>query len=434
MGKLIDTIKSIFQHKTAKNGVIFAIFAFITQGISFILLLILANYIGPDGYGHLNLYTTFVQLFTYFVCLSCAGYISVVFFKKTKNETSLVVNTVILISLCMTIIIGGLFALLPSLRAVVGLDLKIILIAIFICLCVVFYNINLDIYRLEEKPVPYGIISVCFSILNFVLALIFVVRLKQDWLGRVYSQLLVAIVFAIVSIIIVSKKGYITLNKPTKIIVRETLHFGVPLIPHQVAFWVRQSFDRFVINYFLTTTIVGLYGFAFNFANIITIVGSSFNSAFSVYQFQQLSDNAEKDWSNLKKISKAMLVFYALVTLIIVLGCYIYIPILFPNYMESLPFVLPLSLSALFICYYMVYVNYLFYYEKTRSLMFITTSFSIIQLLLSLLITRFGAIWTAYISAFISFCIFIFVYIYAKKLIKHHLHTTDNILENENNR
>lgn len=418
MVRLADIIRSVFQHKTAKNGVIFAIFAFITQGISFILLLILANYIAPDSYGHLNLFTTFVQLFTYFVCLSCAGYISVVFFKKTKKETELVVNTIILISLCMTVLISGPFALFPSLRAVVGLDLRIILIAIIICLFVVFHNMNLDIYRLEERPVPYGIISVLFCLLNFALALIFVVALKQDWLGRVYSQLLVAFVFAIVGVVIVSKKGFITLNWPTQAVVKETLHFGVPLIPHQVAFWVRQSFDRFVINNFLTVSIVGLYGFAFNFANIITIIGSSFNSAYSVYQFQQLSRCTENTWKNLRKISIVMMIFYGLLTLVIVAGCYLFIPILFPKYIESLPYILPLGFSALFICYYMVYVNYLFYYEKTKVLMYITTSFSAIQLLLSLLITRFGAIWTAYISAFISFCIFFIVYKYSHKLLK----------------
>ena len=86
MGRLIDSIKAVFQHKTAKNGVIFATFAFITQGISFILLLILANYIEPDGYGHLNLFTTFVQLFTYFVCLSCACYVIFVYFKKNVEK------------------------------------------------------------------------------------------------------------------------------------------------------------------------------------------------------------------------------------------------------------------------------------------------------------------------------------------------------------
>lgn len=425
MGRLFDTIKSVFQHKTAKNGVIFAIFAFITQGISFILLLILANYIAPEGYGHLNLFSTFVQLFTYFVCLSCAGYISVVYFKKPKRETGLVVNTIILISVCMTILIGGVFTIFPSLRTVVGLDLRIIFIAILICLCVVFHNMNLDIYRLEERPVPYGIISVLFCLLNFALALYFVVGLERDWLGRVYSQLLVAVVFAIVGIVIVTKKGFITLNKPTHKIVKETLHFGIPLIPHQVAFWVRQSFDRFVINHFLTLSIVGLYGFAFNFANIITIIGSSFNSAYSVYQFQQLSNRTENTWRNLKRISRVMLAFYAVITILIVAGCYIFIPILFPKYVEALPFILPLGISALFICYYLIFVNYLFYYEKTKVLMYITTSFSAIQLVLSLLVTRFGAIWTAYISAFISFCIFFVVYKYSGKVLKD-----NNVIEN----
>ena len=418
MGNLLDTIKSVFHHKTAKNGLTFAFFAFLTQGISFILLLILANYIEPDGYGHLNLFTTFVQLFTYFVCLSSTGFVGVSFFKKTKQETGLVVNSVILIAIGMTVLIGGLFASIPALSSIIGIDESIIVIGIIICLCFTLNTINLDIYRLEERPVPYGLISMMFGLLNFGLTLFFVINLHLDWLGRVYSQLLVSITFAVVALIIITRKGYISLIRPTKKIIKETLSFGLPLIPHQMAFWVRQSFDRFVINNFLNISIVGLYGFAFNFANIITIIGGSFNSAYSVYQFQQLSCKTEQTWPNLKKISKIMLLFYALITSFIVIGCYIFIPMLFPNYSDSLPFVLPLSLSALFICYYMVYVNYLFYYEKTKKLMYITTSFSTIQLLVSLFVTRYGAIWTAYVSAVISFCIFFVVYRYSQNLLK----------------
>lgn len=418
MGVIRNIIKSFFQNRTAKNGLIFAVFAFITQGISFILLLILANYIDPKGYGFLNLFTTFVQLFTYFVCLSCVGYVSVVYFNRSKVETCSVINTIALISLCMTIIFGSLFWLFPVLTTVVGLNFNIILISIIICLCLVFHNLNLDIYRLEERPVPYGIISVLFCLLNFGLTLFFVIELKQGWIGRVYSQLMVTLVFAIVGIITVTKKKLMSLIIPPREIIKETLHFGLPLIPHQVAFWIRQSFDRFVINYFLATSVVGLYGFAFNFANIITIIGSSFNSAYSVYQFKQLSKKSENIGDNLKKISRIMLVFYALITMIIVAGCYIFIPTLFPKYIEALPFILPLGFSGMVICYYMVYVNYLFFYKKTKVLMYITTSLSTVQLILSIFITRYGAIWTAYISAFTSFCIFFIVYKYSQKVLK----------------
>ena len=413
-----EHLKQLFHNKTARNGSVFTFFAFANNGISFILLLILANFIAPEGYGHLNLYNTFVQLFTYVVPLGCTGFISVSFFKKSHTELGMIINTVLIISLSLTFLSSLLSLLTPSLGTIVGLGSYYQLLAFAVCLCLVVYNMSLDLFRLEERPVVYGVISLSFCLLNFMLSMYLVVGRSLDWQGRVYAQIIVAVVFALIGFYFFVQRGYFCWIKPSLSIVKETLIFGTPLIPHQVAFWVRQSMDRIIINYFLGVEMVGLYGFAFNFANIVTIVGTAFNAAFSVYQFKQLATNDAIRVKKMVKIGRYMVAFYILITIVISLICTILIPFIVPQYADSAKYIFPLCLSAMFICFYMVYVNYLFYYEKTRHLMYITVSISLLQLIMSLLLTRYGAIWTAYISTLISFLIFISVYLYGTKLLK----------------
>ena len=162
---------------------------------------------------------------------------------------------------------------------------------------------------------------------------------------------------------------------------------------------------------------MGLYGFAFNFGNIITIVGTAFNVTVSVYIFQHLKEGYDRSKKSLDVMSKRLILMYLIVTIIIIVGCHMFIPMLFPNYVGSLSFIVPLSISALSICLYMTYVNYLFYYVRTRQLMYITLSLSLVQVLLSLIFTKYGAVWTATISAVISFLIFMLVYLYSQKTL-----------------
>ena len=81
-----------------------------------------------------------------------------------------------------------------------------------------------------------------------------------------------------VSIYFLIRRGYLQRLIPNKETVKSALAFGIPLIPHSASAWIRQGLDRYVINYFYMATQVGIYSFAYNFANIIQIIGLAFNA------------------------------------------------------------------------------------------------------------------------------------------------------------
>jgi O-antigen/teichoic acid export membrane protein len=410
---------ALLKNTTLQRGVLFAFFAFCNNGISFVLLLILAKYIPPDGYGQLNLFNTFTQLYGYIVCLSTVGYLEVAFFKKSSAEFRVFIIAVVIIASTVLAVSSLLLLLFSSTSSrIIGLDVRYQWIALLICFFQVFNSINLEIWRLEEKPIKYGIYSVSIALLNFVLSLVLVVSLDSGWEGRLYAQFIVYIVFFFVSLLFLYFIKYLVLVLPRLSVYKELLNFGLPLLPHQIAYWMRQGLDRFVINYFHSVSYVGLYGFAFNFGNILTIIGGAFNASISVTIYKKLAQGYNNNKDSLRKLTITMLIVYFLLFLFIFFGSLLFIPMAMPNYKESIPYLLPLCLTALFLCYYMLYVNYLFYYSKTKSLMYITTSLSIVQFALSFTFTRFGVLWAAYISAFISFCIFALVFIKSKRVLK----------------
>ena len=289
---------------------------------------------------------------------------------------------------------------------------------IYLCATTVVYNLLLDIYRLEEKTLAYGILTTLFTLINIALSLILVIGFEQDWMGRVEANLIASTFFLIWGCITLVRKGYIRRVMPTKVIYKETLLFGIPLIPHSINGFLRQGMDRYIINAYFTTKAVGLFSFAINFAFIIYSVGAAFNKSNSVYIFESLSQEDNSIQDKLKKQTALLLIFYAGFSFILYVVCRLLIPILFPKYQESTIYLFPLCLSTFFQCVYLQFCNFLFYYKKTKELMFITVGVSVIHLSLSLLLTRYSVLYTAYISMFSSCIEALLVFFYSRRLFK----------------
>lgn len=136
------------------------------------------------------------------------------------------------------------------------------------------------------------------------------ISISLDWQGRLYAQLVTCILFSSVSIVFLIKGNYLTFTVPSAKRIKDTLSFGIPLIPHGLSFWARQGLDRYIINYAYSQAIVGMFSFSFNFANVIQIVGTAFNASNSVFLFRSLSSDSETTRKMLRKQERLMLLFF----------------------------------------------------------------------------------------------------------------------------
>ncbi len=409
-------VKRIWSNPNWKNGALYTLFSFANNGISFILILILAKYLLPSDYGYLNLYNSFVQIISILIALGTTSYVSNAFFQKNRTELSQVILTSILtIIVCLivfTIILLG-FPIISS--RLVGLPLPYLLVALIICGFQCITNLNLDIWRLEEKPISYGLFSMSMVILNFIVTLVWVVWENYGWVGRIYAQGTVASIFFLISGIFLCKRGYLRKLKISKSIVWETLIFGIPLVPHMLSFWLKQGMDRYIINYYFSSTDVGIYSFALNYGSIIGIIGTAFNANNSVFMYKSLTKGYYQARKSLNHIAKLMFFIFLACSVIVWIGSYELIPYVLPKYTNSKPLLFPICCGAFFQCLYLLFVNYLFFYKKTQQLMYITFTTAIIQCILSLILTKYSILWTAYISMSVSLLTTLSVYYLSKK-------------------
>ncbi len=424
---IIKKIKSLRSLSNVRNGVVFAFFSFLNQGISFILTMFLVSILTKEDFGNLNLFNTLVIVVTALIPLGSMGFVSANFFLLDKKGTQKILTNVYAISLFTFGSIFVIFLLLGGwLENLIGLSKSNQILVLIICFCQLYSTINLEIWRLQEKPLMYGLYTTGIVLMNVCLTLLFIVILDEGWEGRVYALLTTNLIFFIISFLFLCKRKWLVISKVDFNLLKKILIFGLPLVPHILTGWMRQGIDKYFINYSLDLAQVAVFSFALNLSNIIQIIGIAFNASNSVFIFKHLSNSQSEGLPVLIKQIKLMLIFFAGSSILIGGGSSIAIPFFFPKYVDSIPLLFPLCLSAFFQCVYLLFVNFLFFYKKTRVLMYITVGVSLFHIFLSYNLTKYSICYTAYINLLSNLIIAILVMWQAKKILnKNKLHSNE---------
>lgn len=424
MNRLTSLLQKAMHNKTIVNGSLFSLFSFIGQGISFVLLLIIAKFINPEGYGYLSLYNSAIMFCGIVIAFSTRGYAQITYFKKEytffkKDFTAIIILGVFsVLLLSLVVLVAG-----DWISEKMSLTNNLLWIVIAVSFLTFVFQLQQDYLRIKEKVTQFGVYNCLFSLFNFVLTLLFIIYLNQGWEGRVTAQVVCTFVFGIVSLIYFLRHSLIDVHSSIGTY-KEILIWGIPMIPHAASGWIRQGIDQYIINYNYSTYEVGVFSFALNLANIIIIIGTAFNSTNSVTQFQILSDSTLTNSQKREKLNKQMRItslIYMASSIFVVVSTALLTSLAFPKYVDSIKYVWILSIYALGNCIYFNYCNYLFYYSKTKKLMLITFGSSILHLLLSFLLTGTSLYYTAIIYVISMAVMTIMVAKEANTLLKYNL-------------
>lgn len=409
--------KDLLRNRSVIHGGLYSLYSFIGKGANFLLLILLANYIKPAEYGKLSMFSTIIMVVSFFLGFSSSGYIGNSFFQKSEFEfkkdfTSIfVLHILSALFLCVLIYFAS-----PIIEKYTSLPSNIINYVVLISLSNALLIMTQVLLRIRENVVGYGILSLSNAIFNFVLSLLFVIILKQDWIGRVNAFVITSVIFALFSVFYYVKKKLFELDfsvERYKVI----LLWSIPLIPHLATTWLRHGCDQYIINYHYSTYEVGVFSFALTLVSVICIIGDAFNATSSVSLYKILS-SGENKIERLKRLRKFLLGVFTLILLAFVPLLSFAIWFFLPKYHESIPYFWLLSLYGYLTCLYFIYVNYLFYFNKTKSIMYITFCSSILHLALSLLFTQYSLYYTALIYIIVQGFIVLLVTYQGRKLLK----------------
>lgn len=183
-----------------------------------------------------------------------------------------------------------------------------------------------------------------------------------------------------------------------KKILKEVLHFSLPIIPQSIGSFLFMYSDVFVMEKFVSLSAIGLYSIANRFSNILKMFVNAVNDANQFHIFKVLT-NKESTPSEL--INECLRNNLILSTLGYMSICMFAPELLYflapPRYFPANEFIVILSASFILRSVYNAYMTNMAYRKEMKWFSAITLSCGVLNLVLNLaLLPKFGAISAAY--------------------------------------
>lgn len=413
-------LKKIQNSILFKNTFIYTLLTLINKGIPFLLLPILTHYLTPSDYGQIAIYNTVIAILSIIVGLSVDGAVGTNYFYLEKKKLKKYIGNVFII---LTIFSVSVLSILMLFQTVISeqtnLPMEWIYIALGATIAQIITSINLTIWRSQQQAKNFAIYEIAQFTFNISISLVLVIGFQYGWIGRITGISSAIIIFGITSIYILYIRGFLEISFDKEYI-RDILKFGIPLIPHNIALWMRSGVDILLITSIVGVSQTGLYSVGYAFGGIVGIFAHAFNNAYSPYLYSQLKDITKE--KKIKIVKFTYIYFIGIIVFALLLS-FVFswlIPLfLEESYQDSIKYIIWISLGYAFSGMYLMVVNYIFYIKKTHLLSIITILMSLFHVLLSyMLIKKFGAIGAAYATTISFFLTFVLVWKMSNKEYK----------------
>ncbi|HET8737389.1 MAG TPA: oligosaccharide flippase family protein [Pricia sp.] len=406
--------KSLF-----KNISLFTFFNVLNSAIPFLLLPFLTVYLSPEDYGIVDIFYNITLLATPIVGLSIVQSVSRYYFEDV--DLPRFVTTVFMVLLrigSLTILIFFIVSFLVyDLLLAYGFPPVLLAFAVIYTLFSQIAEILLLLWRVSYSTVKFGIFKVMKTAMDLGLSLFLIMVFEMGWEGRIIPQIVVALVFGVIAIYILYKKGNIQKPSIDKEYKKVALAFSVPLAFHSVGSSLLGFSDRFFILFMLGLNNVGIYSVGYQIGMVIALLQNSFNQAWVPYFFQKLNENEPEEKMKIVKITY----LYFILLLFLVAGFYFATPFIYQYFVgeafdSGSGIVLWVLLGYAFLGMYKMVVNYLFYLKKTKVIAYCTFFTVLINLVLNYILINLNGMVGAAQATLISFIIlFIVVFIFSNK-------------------
>lgn len=415
-------MRFIHSHKLVRDTLIYTVTDGIGKAISFILLPILSYYLSPEGLGlatNFVVFTTIVNLLAGQAILNALSYF---YYEQTKYQNSILVSNLIWMTIAACTVLFFIMLLFnKQIYQYFQLNLTFQTMAFFYAISFVFTNINLQLFRLEEKPKSFAIFQIIQIILHCVLVILFVIVLKQDGEGKIYAEFLTIVLMGLINLYAIIKRGFL-IAKYDKSSIKALLKFGLPLMPHSISFWFKSGADKVFITNFAGLAANGIYSMAMSISSFYTLVSNAFFNAYVPTLQKKLTNmNSENEREEKIKIVKTiylMIGLFFLVSFLSVLGGWILLKFMVAEKYESAFDFIPGIILSLYI--YVVYtfaVQFVYKMKKTFILGIITFTGSLVQMVLSYYFVKYSGPMGAVSSSIVgSLLVSLGIFYYSNKI------------------
>ena len=366
--------------KVLKDSFIYLAGELFAKSLPFLMLPYLTRKLGPEGFGELSYYLTWLALFGIFIGLSQEGAVTRYFYFYGKKA----LNTVVTAGYLYNIVISAIL-LLGCWFFQAEIMAYIVLATMFQS----FVNVQLALRQCQKQPLKYITIQIILSLTNVIFTIAALELFSENLVAYRVLAIVVAnaLTFFMASFVLgnlFSNENRITANR-LKLSALYIFSFGIPLILHQSSFFIKGQLDRIFIYQQYTKVELGVYSAGVQVASVLPIVLMALNKAIVPYYYQAIKDNR----INIEKIKRYTLLSLPISIVPALIGwllpMQVYTWFLGKGYEEAKYYVVMYLIGFGANMPYLLLVNYFFYYGRNMlisKISFISSIFYLIFLII----------------------------------------------------
>lgn len=386
LGFLMNNVKNKYK-KLGENTFWMLVGNFATKLLSFFMVPLYTAYLTTSDYGTADLMTTTVSLLS--PILTVAASEGVLRFALNKQYDDRQVFTLSLvvsgIGLCILLFLSPILVNYVAFK-----DFYFLFLIYYI-----FYNLLWIIQQYSKgiNDVKGYAISGFLSTVGSVFSNIFFLTIMKIGIkGYLYAQIAACIVP--VTYLFFKDKIYIKITNPkyiSKKLIQNYLLYCLPLIPNQLSWWINNSSDKYILNYYWGLAFTGIYSVAYKIPTILNVIGGIFASSWQISSVDNFGSNESKQFYSV--IYQKYFSIFACVSALIILFIKILAHVLFAkDFYNAWPYAAILVLASLMQAMGQFYESIYICALKPTSLLLTTIFAAILNTFFNfLLIPKYGA-------------------------------------------
>lgn len=336
----------------------------VNKAIPFVLLPFVIRLLSAEDFGKYSLFLTLEGILIPIITLNLSVGLAKHYFLEGIDLRKYISTIFFGMISVATIFFVSILMVPASIFDIVGLEKIYFGIAIFCALVGACVALLLSLFRLQRKPIHYGIFLISQSLVLFFVVITFVT------IQPVFDAIISAKVFAMIFCFVAS----ITLLRKLKLIFihfdiawfKKALRFSLPTVVYSMSAIVFVSSDRFLIEGFLGLSALGYYAATYQLASIISLLGMSVNAAWMPWLFEHLAKNDDKINVTIVKLSYLLMAVFILIGAVFSLVYPHMAAFLFPEEFHAYIWLGHLFIGGFVLeAIYLIVSPYLYYVEKT---------------------------------------------------------------------
>lgn len=387
----------------------------ILTGINFLVGPLFTRLLGADNYALYSLYSTWEAIVTIIVGLQAHSIIGNATMRYGVQErfklfscAETIGSFIFIIGIIILTVFGN------GISAFIELPLPILYFMLLHSFSAIGVNFLTGIWSFDKDAKRQFVVSLTLAFSNVILSMFLLYAFEKDklYIGRIVGSAIPSIIFGIWGLLWIAKKGKSFINRKYY---RYILTFSVPIVFHGLSNCILGQSDRIMLQKMYNLTDVGIYSVTCTLTNILSIIWSAFNTAWTPFLYEDIKNENQK---HLRQTSQN----YVWLFTFLVLGFLLVAPEVLVLYggkeyqsgVYALPF---LAIGYYFMFLYSFAVNFKYYIGKTVTIAVGTIASALINIILNFVLIQNMGMYGAALATMLSYiALFLFHHISAKKL------------------